>query len=261
MMRLLRTYRVLIKNELTSRMAYRFDFFSGVVVSLIGQMLLPVITLIIYSTGASFPGWSYHEVLLIQSIFIMSTSLSNALFFGVVVLVMEHIREGTFDLYLIKPARVTLLAVGRSFSFEGIFVFLGGLALFIYALSALPAPEPAAWVRFVLAFILAIAVLLGITFMIAATLFKWVGNSRLFEVYESIIEFGRYPASIYSKSFRAVITYAVPVALLGTIPASELLKPDSAGGLLLAAVFAFVFLGVGFTVWRLMLKSYSSTGG
>ncbi|NLT13550.1 MAG: multidrug ABC transporter permease, partial [Clostridiales bacterium] len=53
----------------------------------------------------------------------------------------------------------------------------------------------------------------------------------------------------------------VPVALLGTIPASVLLKPDSAGGLLLAAVFAFVFLGVGFTVWKLMLKSYSSTGG
>jgi ABC-2 type transport system permease protein len=261
MMRLLRTYRVLIRNELTSRMAYRFDFFSGIVVSLIGQMLLPIVTLIIYAAGASFPGWNYHEVLLIQSVFIMSTSVANTLFFGVVILVMEHIREGTFDLYLIKPAPVTLLAVGRSFSFEGVFVFAGGLALFIYALSALPIPGALAWVQFVLVFLLAVAVLLGITFLIAATLFKWVGNSRLFEVYESVIEFGRYPASIYSKSFRAVITYAVPVALLGTIPASVLLKPGSVGGLLLAALFAFVFLGIGFAVWKLMLKSYSSTGG
>jgi ABC-2 type transport system permease protein len=83
----------------------------------------------------------------------------------------------------------------------------------------------------------------------------------LFEVFASITQFGRYPASIYSISFRAVITYAVPVALLGTIPASVLLKPDSAAGLLLAVVFAFVFLGIGFTIWSLMLRSYSSTGG
>jgi ABC-2 type transport system permease protein len=261
MRRLLRTYRVLIKNELASRMAYRFDFFTGILVSMVGEMLLPVITLIIYSTGAAFPGWSFHEVLLIQSVFIMSTALSGMLFFGVVILVMEHIREGTFDLFLIKPAPVTLLTVGMSFSFEHIFVFSGGLALFIYALSALPSPGFLAWVQFVLVFFLAIAVLLGIVFLMAATLFKWVGNSRLFEVFESITQFGRYPASIYSKSFRALITYAVPVALLGTIPASVLLKPDSVSGLLLAGFFAFLFLGIGFSVWKLMLRSYSSTGG
>jgi len=179
----------------------------------------------------------------------------------VVILVMNHIREGTFDLFLIKPAPVTLLMVGMSFSFEHLFVFAGGLALFIYALSTLPGPGFLAWVQFILVFLLALAVLLGLVFLMAATLFKWVGNSRLFEVFESITQFGRYPASIYSKSFRALITYAVPVALLGTIPASVLLKPDSVNGLLLAAVFAFVFLGVGFSVWKLMLKSYSSTGG
>jgi ABC-2 type transport system permease protein len=242
-------------------MAYRFDFFTAIFVSLLGEMLLPLVTLVIYSTGAAFPGWSYHEVLLIQSVFIMSTAFANMLFFGVVVLMMDHIREGTFDLYLIKPAPVTLLIIGRSFSFEHLFVFLGGVALFIYALTALPAPGLFEWLQFVLVFLLSTAVLLGFVFLMAATLFKWVGNSRLFEVFESITQFGRYPASIYSKSFRALITYAVPVALLGTIPASVLLKPDSITGLLLAVVFAFVFLTIGFSVWKLMLKSYSSTGG
>jgi ABC-2 type transport system permease protein len=242
-------------------MAYRFDFFTAIFVSLLGEMLLPLVTLVIYSTGAAFPGWSYHEVLLIQSVFIMSTAFANMLFFGVVVLMMDHIREGTFDLYLIKPAPVTLLIIGRSFSFEHLFVFLGGVGLFIYALTALPAPGFFEWLQFILVFLLATAVLLGFVFLMAATLFKWVGNSRLFEVFESITQFGRYPASIYSKSFRALITYAVPVALLGTIPASVLLKPDSMTGLLLAVVFALVFLTIGFSVWKLMLKSYSSTGG
>lgn len=242
-------------------MAYRFDFFTGVFVSLLGEMLLPIVTLVIYSTGASYPGWSFHEVLLIQSVFIMSTAVANILFFGVVILVMEHIREGTFDLFLIKPAPVTLLVIGMSFSFEHVFVFAGGVLLFGYALTALSPPGLLAWVQFILVFILAIAVLMGFVFLLSATLFKWVGNSRLFEVFEAITQFGRYPASIYTKSFRSLITYVVPVALLGTIPASVLLKPDSLKGLLLAAIFAIVFLGIGFSVWKLMLKSYTSTGG
>ena len=261
MRRLLRTYGVIIKNTLASRMAYRFDFFTGVFVSLLGEMLLPVVTLVIYSTGASYPGWSIHEVLLIQSVFIMSTAVANMLFFGVVVLVMEHIREGTFDLFLIKPAPVTLLVLGLSFSFEHVFVLSGGLALFIYALSVLPAPSLLAWTQFILVFVLAVAVLLGFVFLLAATLFKWVGNSRLFEVFESITQFGRYPVSIYSKSFRALITYVIPIALLGTIPATVLLQPDGLRNLLMAAAAAVIFLSIGFAVWRLMLKSYTSTGG
>lgn len=242
-------------------MAYRFDFFTGVLVSLAGEMLLPLITLLIYATGASFPGWSYHEVLLIQAIFILSTAVANTLFFRMVILVMEHVREGTFDLFLIKPAPVSLVAAGMSFSFEGVFVFLGGLGLFIYALSFLPGPGLFAWLQFILVFVLAVAVLLGFIFIMAATMFKWVGNSRLFEIFESITQFGRYPVSIYAKAFQVVITYALPVALLGPIPAAALLKPGSTGNLLLAVIFAAVFCGIGYFIWRLMLRSYSSAGG
>lgn len=261
MKRLLRTYGVLVKNELTARMAYRFDFITGIVVSLASEMLLPIIVLLIYSSGATFPGWRYEEVLLIQGVFIMSTALANTLFFRLVALVLEHVREGTFDLFLIKPVPVSLSAIGMSFSFEGIFVFLGGLALFVYALAALPSPSALGWLQFILVFILAAVVLLGFTFILAATAFKWVGNSRLFEIFESMTQFGRYPVSVYPKVFRAVITYVFPVALLGPIPAAILMRPDSLTHLLLAVIFAAVFLSVGYLIWRAMLQSYTSAGG
>lgn len=92
-------------------------------------------------------------------------------------------------------------------------------------------------------------------------MFKWVGNSRLFEIFESIAAFGRYPANIYAKAFQTVITYVLPVALLGPIPAAVLLKPDSLTNLLLAALFAIIFSGAGFFIWKAMLRSYSSAGG
>jgi ABC-2 type transport system permease protein len=191
----------------------------------------------------------------------MSTAVANTFFFRLIGIVMENVREGTFDLFLLKPAPVSLVAVGMSFSFEGVVVFLGGLGIFIYALAFLPTPGIFSWLQFVLVFILAAAVLMGFTFIMAATSFKWVGNSRLFEIFESVTSFGRYPASIYSKSFQAVITYVLPVALLGPIPAAVLLKPGSFLNTLLAAVFAVIFWGVGYAIWKLMLRSYTSAGG
>ena len=259
MRRVMRAWGVMAKNEITARMSYRFDFVTGIVVSLLGEMLLPVITLVIYSTGAAFPGWSFDEALLIQSIFIMSKAVSSTFFFGMTHIVMEHVREGTFDLFLIKPVPVSLAAVGMSFSVDGICVFAGGLAMFVYSLSKIGGA--AGWPQFILVFIMAVLVLLGFTFIMSATMFRWVGNSRIYEIFESLISFGRYPASIYSKAFSAVITYVIPAALLGTIPAEALLRPGGWGNTALASVFAAVFMGAGYLIWRVMLRSYSSAGG
>lgn len=34
---------------------------------LTGNILFPLVTILIYNSGASFPGWTFHETLLIQA--------------------------------------------------------------------------------------------------------------------------------------------------------------------------------------------------
>lgn len=261
MSRIYRTFRVLVSNELSARMAYRGDFAIGVVVSLVTQMLLPMMTVLIYGAGASYPGWTLYEALLVQAIFIMSNSVAGIFFFGMVGVVLNHIRQGTFDLFMIKPAPAALLAAGMSFSLDSVFELAGGLLLFIVAYANTGGADGSGWIKFTIVFVMSILVLLGFTFLISAVLFKWVGNSRMFEIFMSVARFGQYPASVYPKAFRIVISYVFPVALFGSVPAEVLLKPTGTLDVVLAAVFAVVFLGAGYSVWRLMLRIYTSSGG
>src|SRR5690242_8307395 len=58
-----------MRAKLAALMAYRSHFFLSVILLIAGDLLVPMITLLVYRSGASFPGWSLHEALLIQGVF------------------------------------------------------------------------------------------------------------------------------------------------------------------------------------------------
>jgi ABC-2 type transport system permease protein len=264
MRRALRIFAVAAKNNLAARMAYRGDFFVGITINVLGELLLPLLTVLIYRSGASFPGWSLYEAMMLQGIFMMSTGLSYALFFGMTGAVMNAVREGSFDLIMIRPAPAALLSVALSVNLENMAVFGSGLLIFLAAASEghiVVTPAGAVW--FAVFFLAGIAVMLSFALLMSATMFKWVGNSRIFEIFETISGFGRYPAAIFPGVFRVLITNVLPVAVLGAVPAALLLgkQPPGSWGLALTALCCAVFLCLGRLAWRVALRSYVSAGG
>jgi len=76
----------------------------------------------------------------------------------------------------------------------------------------------------------------------------------------TVMEFGMYPKSIFSKSFQSILTYVIPVSLLASHPASALL--GSVDGTVLPALFSSViFLLLGIAFYFKMVKNYTSAGG
>lgn len=100
-----------LKTEISSCMAYRADFFISIFLVFAGELLLPVITLLIYRSGATYPGWTLHQVLLLQGVFLLSKGVVNVLLSGVVYNTLERVRNGTFDLLLIKPRGSLFMAI------------------------------------------------------------------------------------------------------------------------------------------------------
>jgi ABC-2 type transport system permease protein len=252
------------KNNLAARMAYRGDFFIGITINVLGELLLPLLTVLIYRSGASFPGWSLYEAMLLQGIFMMSTGLSYALFFGMTGAVMNAVREGSFDLIMIRPAPAALLSVALSVNLENMAVFASGLLIFLFAAvkeNIAATLAGAAWSA--VFFLSGIAVMLGFSLLMSATMFKWVGNSRIFEIFETISGFGRYPAAIFPGVFRVLISNVLPVAMLGAAPAALLLgkQPSGTIALMLTLLCCAVFLCLGRLAWRVALRTYVSSGG
>ena len=96
--------------------------------------------------------------------------------------------------------------------------------------------------------------------LMAGSAFKWVGNSRIYEIFDSIVSFGSYPRSIFSRAFQTIISYIIPIAVIGFLPASALLGKRSEG-LLATGMICLVFFLISAVFWKSMLKQYTSAGG
>ena len=88
----------------------------------------------------------------------------------------------------------------------------------------------------------------------------WVGNYRIYDIFMSVIDFGLYPKSIFTKTFQSILTYIIPVSLLASYPASALLG-DLDQSVFMALLSSVVFLLLGFMFYFKMVRNYTSAGG
>lgn len=103
MRKYLRVYKECIKINIARALTYRSNFVLYNFITLISNILFPLVSLLIYGSGAEFPGWSLYEIILIQAIFTMSTGISNIVFGGLLWTTMDHVIEGSLEIVLIKP--------------------------------------------------------------------------------------------------------------------------------------------------------------
>ncbi|WP_040948937.1 ABC transporter permease [Gorillibacterium massiliense] len=260
MKRYLNIYRQCIYSALLEASAYRMDFLTNSIITLVSNILFPLVTLLIYRAGASFPDWDFYEVLLIQSVFTMSSGLAHLIFGGVLWRTMSHIREGSFEVVLLKPLNPLFFMIATTFSPESAGLFMGGLLLFIVSVAHVGAITFLSWLQFLLLFLAGTAVMAGLSLMMAAMSFKWVGNSRIPEIADSVLLFGKYPLSIFPKAVQAIAAILIPVGMVGFFPASALLGRihpiDFA-----AVIPCLLFLAAGVRLYRHMIRLYEGVGG
>ncbi|MBD2865971.1 ABC transporter permease [Paenibacillus oceani] len=253
-------YAEIVKTSIASRMAYRDDFWISSLMTVAGELVVPLLTFLIYRSGASFPGWSLNEVLLIQAVFLLSKGIAFPFFFGIVWNTLDRVREGTFDLLLIKPRSALYMALVTGFQPDGLGRLLGGVLLLGVAAWIVPAAGIAGWLLFAALMLLSVMVLFSFALFMSGLLFRWVGSSRVYDIFDSVTSFGLYPRTVFSKSFVGLVLHAVPVMMIGFIPASALLGKLPQDVWIAAAVsFAFFLLSLAF--WYRMLGNYTSAGG
>ncbi len=260
MRRFFRIYFSCVKTSLSRITTYRANFLLSVFITLAGNLAFPLVTILIYNAGAEFPGWSFYEVLLIQSIFTVSSGIASILFNGVLWETMGHIREGTFEIVLLKPLNPLFYLISSNFEPECIGVILGGGTLFVLAIMNVEITSIYYVFAFIIMFISGVFVMTGFSLLMAATSFKWVANSRIPEIFDSIKTFGKYPMGIFPTAIRSIITFIIPVGMIGYYPAEAILGR--------ADIYTFwaiipcvIFMVIGVVTYQLMIKLYEGVGG
>lgn len=259
-MKYIKIYLTCLQTAFSSAAAYRTNFLLGNLITLLSNIIFPLVTVVVYSNGAAFPQWSMWEVLLIQSVFSMSGAVSSMVSGSILWVTMDHIQLGSFETILLKPLSPLFFITAANFSTDSIGLFLGSLVMTVVSAANTGICGIGGILLFLLLFISGVAVMGGLDLIMAAISFKWVGNSRIPEIFGSIEEFGKYPLAIFPKTIQVLSSVIIPVAVVGFFPASALLgrlEPIS----LLSVIPCVVFLIFGIWLYNRMIKIYEGVGG
>ena len=252
-------YKNCVKYAFAGAIAYRLNFILTLISALCFYAVFPLVTVLVYSAGASFPGWDLYEVLLIQSIFILSSGLCDLLINGVLWSTMDYIRNGSYEVILLKPMSPLVYLGLTSFNPECVSMIIGGSVLFWVSIARTETTANMIF-QFPPLFAAGVAVMTGGLLIVSATSFKWVGNSRIIEIYDSIMTFGKYPVNIFPQALRTFLTFIVPASMIGHYPAAALLDRGSLSAFF-AVIPCYLFMLFGVWLYMHMIKLYEGVGG
>ena len=253
-------YKECLKITFATETTYRLNFLLSNLITLVSNILFPLVTILIYGSGASFPNWSLYEVLLIQSIFTVSTGINNILFRGLIWVTMDYIVHGNFETVLIKPVDTLFYIIASTIRLDSLGLCLGGSIMFLFSIANIGPISLVMWLKFLLFFLSGVFVMMGISLIMAAASFKWVGNSRLPEIFDSVTTFGKYPQGIFSKVIINLTSFILPVAMIGYFPAAALLGRSDLF-MYIAIIPSILFAGFGILLYRHMIHLYEGVGG
>ena len=255
-----RLYANGIRLSFLTRMAERVDFFASLLVMLGMELLPSLITVLVYGQGLVFPGWSLHEAILVQGVFLVAKGLTFPLFAGMAWAVSEKVREGTFELILLKPRHPLVMCVTTSFDAEDVGKLAGGLALTAYSLWHTGVPEAAGLAQFLFLLIFSVAFFASGLIFMTSLLMIWVGNGRLYEIFDTVTSLGQYPPVMLPLRVRQLALVPFPILGMAVLPASALLG-RSTPGWPWAAGLSLCFLAASVAFWNHLIKRAGSAGG
>ena len=252
----MRTY---LKLGALNVLQYRANFLF----ELLGNAIYVVAALttfaLIFGQTDSLTGWTADELLALIGIQILVGGLIGLVIRPSMQQLMEHIRLGTLDFMLTKPADSQVLASVQQVNFGAGAGILVGLAVIGTALvrlgNALGALDALAFVLLILAGLVIVTSFLTV---LATFAFWFVRLDNLLVIFQSAFDqAGCYPISIYPAWLRVPLTFLIPVAFAVTIPAESL-----TGRLTTATALGTLVLTAGFIVvtrwfWRVGLRRYT----
>ncbi|MBN2798543.1 MAG: ABC-2 family transporter protein [Deltaproteobacteria bacterium] len=239
-------------------MQYRSDFVFNGLTGLLRTAALVGPLLLVFQHRETVSGWTGPEATLVMALFLLLSSMTGALMEPNLGAVVEHIRRGTLDLVLLKPADAQLLVSLSRVEPSRLWDLPAALLLGGWALAQMPAPSPWGVIGAIIAVLSGLAAMYGLWLLAICTSFYFVQVDNLRFLLMSASEAGRWPLSLFSGWLRVVLLVAVPVGVVTTLPA-ELLRGRGSWEMVATAVAVGTgFLVVSRLAWRRALASYTS---
>jgi ABC-2 type transport system permease protein len=259
MSRYARLLWVQLRASAATAMAYRVDFLVDGLISLWWMIWSLVPLAVVFQGRGQVAGWTFAEALVVIAWFTLLRGVLEGAINPSMQAVIEHIRMGTLDFVLIKPADSQFLVSTARFSPWKIFDVLAGIAIAVLAFWRLGRSPAAEEIALAGVMLLAAAVTLySIWILVICAAFWVIRLDNLSYLFSSVFDAARWPVQVFRGTWKFLFTFVIPLGILTTYPAMAILgklEPEvalaSVGGAL-----AFAFLAR--AIWSRALSRYTS---
>jgi len=253
-----RIYKSFFTSSLARELEFRANFFAKVFQNLVWIGFFVLILLVIFRNTNSIAGWGRGDTLILGATVFVMNAISSALFFSVTE-IPQQVRLGALDFVVTKPIDSQFWVSVRRFNFDQIGSLIAGAAMIgIGVHLAGVSPHIGQWLAYLVLLISAIAMFYAFNLAMMTTGIWLVRVDNLFILGESITQVAKYPIDIYPAGVQRFFTFFVPLALLSTVPARQLVLGADPKMVLWGLVWAVAAVWLARRFWSYAMKHYSS---
>jgi ABC-2 type transport system permease protein len=251
-----------IRASILLGMQYRADFLLDGFVEVFWMATTLVPLLVVFHGRPTVAGWSFGESLIVMGWFTFLQGVLEGAINPSLASVVEHVRKGTLDFVLIKPADAQFLVSTARFAPWRAINVLTSVAIFVWGFRLLGrAPTATSLALAAVSLVSAVAVLYSLWIVTVSAAFYVVRIDNLSYLFNAVFDAGRWPVGIFRGVVRIAFTFVVPLALMTTYPAQALLGTLPVSTLLASLGGAAAALLISRAVWSASIARYTSAGG
>lgn len=257
----LKLYVEFIKQNLKVMFEYKNDFVIGVFSTLLTQYCGIFFVWVLFANVTQIKGWSFYEVAFVYGLLTLAKSIDMLFFYNLLGLGWDYIREGRFDIIMIRPISPLFQIISSKIHQEGFGLLIIGLVVVSKSISMLHLHFSTLNYMLMSLFVICGGLILSAINLITATSAFWTVNSSVVvESIASLQEFALYPIMIYPKIIGYILTWVIPYAFASFYPATFFLHKGFSEYALLSPIIAALLWFIALKVWNFGLSHYSSTG-
>ncbi len=254
----LRLLAIFFRTELQFELAYRVNFIAELFSLVMIVVTSVAAVLVLFAYTPTMNGWTLAQMLVLLGVFYIVQGIGEFAFTPSFERFMEHVRLGTLDFILLKPASSQFLVSLRHFRISSVGQVALGVAVVGAGLVQIAATiSPADVISFVVALACGLVLVYTLLLVLSTLAFWFVRVENLLVVYQAFLDAARFPVDIYPGWLRVTLSTVIPIGVAVTVPAQAVagkLEPAGLAAIVAVAVAAWLFAG---WFWRFGLRSYT----
>jgi ABC-2 type transport system permease protein len=248
-----------LRISVLAALEYRTGFWSQGVMGLLWSFGGFIPLWIALQHRAELDGWSVGELGMLTGCYMILSGVYAGFVQPGLTETMDQIRRGTLDYVLLRPSDPLVASLGSAFAPWSALEVVAGIVLLVASAIMTPARVgPAELIQLLLVGVCGLASLYALGVLVLAVSFRALQLENLTYMMEALLDFARWPISVFRGPLKALFTFVIPFAIMTSYPAQALvggLRWSEVGG---AMITALVLVGLARAAWNRGLRGYGS---